>query len=69
MLVGTRIKEALESVGMDETVVTRWLGRPCGCRERQRKLDALGLWVGRVVSGKIGLARKYLQRIIEREQD
>ena len=39
---GDRIASVLSSVGITEARVSRLLGRPCKCRERQRRLNELG---------------------------
>ena len=51
--LGDRLHEALERVGVSQDRVSRWLGRPCGCAERQAKLNQLGFWVRAVMGGKV----------------
>jgi hypothetical protein len=53
-LLGDRIKTALEAVGVTEDKVSKWLGRPCGCSKRRRKLNALDAWARRQVEGLFG---------------
>jgi hypothetical protein len=43
-LLGTKIEKALTSVGITEARVTKFLGRPCGCKARRDKLNALHQW-------------------------
>ena len=52
MLLGDAVEKALASVGVTKERVERWLGRPCQCQKRQRKLNALHIWARRLVSGK-----------------
>lgn len=67
--LGTLIESALSTVGVTEERVTKWLGRPCGCSERKRKLNALSDWALGLVRGKIdkGEAEKSLNEIIPLE--
>jgi len=43
-LLGTRIKDALTAVGITEERVSSFLGRPCNCAVRVRKLNELDQW-------------------------
>lgn len=43
--LGDRVESALSAVGVTKERVSRWLGAPCNCTERQRKLNALSAWV------------------------
>lgn len=63
-MIGTTIENALTMVGVTSERVERWLGKPCKCKERKEKLDALGHWAQRVLSGKVDQAKDYLERII-----
>jgi hypothetical protein len=62
--LGSQIKWALTTVGITEERVSKWLGKPCGCTERQQKLDQLSLWAKRVLKGKIDQAHQYFNQII-----
>ena len=62
--VGSRLASALALVGVTEDRVAGWLGKPCGCKERQAKLDQLGYWAERVLKGKTTNAKAYLLGII-----
>jgi hypothetical protein len=62
-LLGDKIHEALARVGVTPARVTRWVGRPCGCEERRRRLNALGAWAARVLAGKLTGADEYLTRL------
>lgn len=48
-MLGHIVERALNAVGVTETAVSAWLGRPCNCRERKEKLDRLGWWAAQVV--------------------
>ncbi len=66
--LGDLVHNALSSVGITTERVEKWLGRPCGCKERQEKLNRIGAWAGRVLSGRKDDAEKYLDQILEEEQ-
>ena len=51
--LGDAVEKALTIVGVTEERVSQWLGRPCGCRGRREKLNALSYWAMRVLSGKV----------------
>lgn len=54
--VGDIVESVLSSVGITEKRVTNWLGRPCNCAKRKKKLNELGAWVSRTV----GLSKKQI---------
>ncbi len=62
--IGDRVAEALQAVGITDDRVSRWLGRPCGCKERREKLNALGFWAARVLAGNIGTAEVDLTNLV-----
>lgn len=62
--LGDVIESALSAVGVTKERVEAFVGRPCGCRERQEKLNALGAWAKRVVGGKVEKAKEYLEGIL-----
>lgn len=68
MEIGTKISEALAMIGLTEGSIERWLGRPCGCRERADKLDALGAWASRVLAGRVEKARHWLEQLTGKGQ-
>ena len=49
--LGDNVKKALSAVGITEERVSNWLGAPCNCAERVEKLNQLGNWASRVLSG------------------
>jgi hypothetical protein len=65
MGLGDAIEKALSAIGLTKEQVERWLGRPCGCSERQEKLNALGYWAKRVLSGKSAGMERHLDSIME----
>lgn len=64
-MLGDTISHALAIIGITEQRVSRWIGAPCGCKERQDKLNALGYWAIRVLKGQTDNAEDYLDRIME----
>jgi hypothetical protein len=67
MELGDLIESALSKIGLDSVKIESWLGRPCGCRERRDKLNALSAWARRVVGGKVDRAKEYLNAIISEQ--
>lgn len=65
-MLGTILGRALTAVGITDTRVSSWLGRPCGCAERRERLDALTRWAARALSAKISgqVARDELDAIL-----
>jgi hypothetical protein len=68
-LLGTMIESALTFCGVTKERVERWLGGPCGCKERKERLDALWRWAFRVDKGKTDNARRYLETVIGQGQE
>jgi len=58
-LLGDQIESLLATFGITKDRVEEWVGGPCGCTERQQKLNALGEWAASAADrGKAwGLAR------------
>lgn len=63
MRLGDLVERALSSVGLTKDRVEAWLGRECHCRERQERLNQLGNWARRVLSGKAEGAAEHLDRL------
>jgi hypothetical protein len=63
--LGDAVESALTKIGVTKERVERWLGRPCGCAERKAKLNALGAFARRVLSGKIEKSQEYLESLTE----
>ena len=64
--LGDMVEKALTSVGITKDRVEKLLGRPCNCKERQRRLNELSHWARRVVGGKLSGAMDYFNRIFDR---
>lgn len=62
-MLGSCLKRALEAAGVTEERVSRWLGAPCGCEERRKKLDALDAWARRVLRKGVKDAVRYLEEL------
>ena len=43
-LLGDAISSALSAIGITEERVSAWLGKPCGCGARKKKLNDLHAW-------------------------
>lgn len=65
--LGDRIAEALSVIGVTDERITAWLGKPCGCKERQEKLNQLHRWSIRVLRGRITKAKEYLATMLSEE--
>ena len=63
-MLGDKVAQALAMVGANEKSVSKWLGRPCKCKIRQEKLNQLDTWARRVISGKVALAKDYLEDLL-----
>lgn len=48
---GDHIEKALNLVGITPEKVEAYIGSPCRCRERKRKLNQVGEWAYRVLTG------------------
>lgn len=48
--LGDVIESALSSIGVTESRVESWLGRPCNCKERREKLNNLSKWASQVLT-------------------
>ena len=65
--LGDTVEKALTTVGITKDRVEYWLGQPCGCEQRREKLNALGSWAKRILSGKVEQAKEFLDGIISHE--
>lgn len=63
MELGDAVARALAALGITQSLVTRWLG-DCCCKERQAKLNSLGYWAARILSGKRERAKEHLEQIV-----
>lgn len=64
MQLGDAVSAALSKVGVTKDLVERWVGGPCGCAERQEKLNQLGHWLKMVPRLAADRARGFLLGII-----
>lgn len=64
MPLGDVVGQALAAVGIDEERVERWLGKPCNCKDRRERLNALHGWAKRITMGRIESAANYLDKIL-----
>lgn len=62
--VGDLVESALAGIGITKERVSRWLGRPCRCAERQAKLNRLGEWAKSVVGGAVHDAKERLDQML-----
>jgi hypothetical protein len=58
------VESALTLAGITKERVSHWLGKPCNCKERQAKLNQLGIWTKRVLAGKLEKAQEFLDQLI-----
>lgn len=59
--LGDTISKALAMAGITEERVSKWLGRPCGCARRRRKLNSLSKWAENVMRGEQVMPPKGLE--------
>lgn len=64
-MLGDLIERALAKVGVTTERVERWLGRPCGCKERRDKLNQLTAWAARKKFSDDPESSRYLTGILE----
>lgn len=64
MQLGDKIHNALRAVGITPERVEQWVGGPCGCQERQEKLNQLGRWAARILRGSTDRAKEYLDAMM-----
>jgi hypothetical protein len=69
MELGDAVAAALDSVGISKERVAKWLGKPCRCSARQEKLNQLGRWAKRVLSGKTVFAGEYFDRMTDSDPE
>lgn len=68
-MLGDLIETALKRVGITQESVERFVGGPCGCKERRDKLNALDAWARRILKGRIDRAREYLFKLTGVNED
>lgn len=62
--LGDAVESALSSIGITKERVEKWLGRPCRCRERKRKLNQISSWVSGIMGGDKSKAKEEFDKII-----
>lgn len=65
MKLGDSVELLLKRIGVTPSIVSRWLGRPCGCEERREKMNQLGAWARQAFTKGADRARGWLLGIIE----
>lgn len=50
--LGDQVESALSMVGITKERVSSWIGAPCKCPARQAKLNRLGDWAMRLITGQ-----------------
>lgn len=68
MGLGDVIERALSSIGITKSRVEKWIGAPCNCEERKQKLNRLGYWAARVLSGRKAGMEEHLDAIMDDAQ-
>ncbi len=63
-MLGDAVESALAVVGISKEQVEWWVGGPCGCKQRQEKLNAIGRWAARVLSGKTDGMLRHLKSLV-----
>ena len=62
--LGDLVEKALTAVGITKERVTKLLGRPCKCGQRQERLNELSWWAKRVLTGMMDNAADALDAIL-----
>lgn len=65
--LGDAIEKALSSVGITSERVSKWLGRPCGCKARKERLNQLSRWAKRVISGEKEPTDNQLEEVLRKQ--
>jgi len=66
--LGDVLEKALTAIGVTKDRIEVFLGHPCGCVERQRKLNELHRWALVIAKGKMRGARWRLNHILTRKR-
>lgn len=65
--LGDHVKTALSAVGISEQRVQSWIGGPCSCEERRRKLNQLGWACEAFLRGKVRNAKELFEELLIEE--
>lgn len=63
-LLGDAVESALSAVGITKERVAEWIGGPCGCKERQQRLNDLHQWAKDTVGVTVEKGRALLGKLI-----
>lgn len=66
-MLGDMVEKALGSIGITKERVEAWVGSPCGCKERQDKLNMLGAWARMTIKNKMKNSIRFLEKLIGKE--
>lgn len=66
--LGDAISTALSSVGITEDRVSKWLGRPCGCAKRRKKLNELSDWAIMVATNTAKNPKEAIEKILSKNR-
>lgn len=67
MNIGDHIADGLAAVGITKARVSRLLGRPCKCKERQRRLNELGQQAAAAIRKATGQEPKDADKLDDRQ--
>lgn len=62
---GDNLHAALKIAGITPERIEKFVGINCGCRDRQERLNQLGIWIRRVIRGKSSDPSAELDSIID----
>lgn len=62
--LGDQIAQALGRVGITEERISTWLGKPCGCARRRRKLNKLSKWARETIEETLEDPLREIRRLI-----
>lgn len=63
--IGDQVEKALQLVGITPEKVEAFTGKPCKCKERKQRMNQLGNWAYRVLSGETENAENELNKIVD----
>lgn len=64
LLLGDAVETVLSKIGITKDEVAEWLGGPCGCTERQRRLNDLHSWAEQTAHQAASIARGLLAKLM-----
>lgn len=63
--IGDNIEKALKAVGITSEKVEAFTGKPCKCKERKQRMNQLGNWAYRVLTGESTNPVEELDKIVD----